>query len=262
MLAGDCLAGDCRIARLVALADANPEHTLAYVRHNDCIFLNPEAVGDLKAPLSEQLGHFLEQTPATAATLDDIERALRTGVCEGAAAADSDASDGEMLDEAWREDSLGAWAALLRSRSCGSMVMTEDGRCAGPLPITEWLDSHLEPTLALVARASAEGGGLADGGSDGAQQPPVPPSRPLLSSVERASAGLAEAVAASSPTAAARADHLSRLLLALHLHGELREAGVAAGEAGGAGGGAGGAGGARGGTLESESALISSIRER
>ena len=150
---------EARHASLCALAEANEDHMATFIRAHDAVFLDPSMVGDLRSPVSKQLARYLQKAALDATALDDIEHALRTGELVGfAACAASDAeSDDGMIEIEWRDDTITAWAASLRSaaRHAGSLVMTTDGECVGPLPIWSWVVDHLPRTLAAIRREIA-----------------------------------------------------------------------------------------------------------
>lgn len=202
---------DDRIEQLLGLAEAHPEHLRGLVRCNDRIFLNPARVGgDVTAPLQEQFRHHLRETPLSCGALDDYERALATGVVDGAANGDDDDDEGDDLEENWNDEPVAAWAKGLASeaRLARGMVVTPDGECIGPLPTGEWLEAHLEPTLALLNRASpmmAEGYEVLQG--------------PSVHALEQLVSKLATAIERSVGASALGA-MVSRLLLVLHYAGQ------------------------------------------
>ena len=152
-----------RVDQLVALANASEDNMLAFVRCNDSVFLNPEAVGSLSAPLPQQLRHYLLKAKLDIAVLDDIEKALKTGVIEGAANGDDQGSDtnsdggGEFMDLAWRENECSAWSTVLRhdgkKADRGGIDATPDGQIFGPVPSVQvWLDEHLQFAIDRIMR--------------------------------------------------------------------------------------------------------------
>ena len=145
-----------RVAALVDLATRHPAHLAAFVRCNDRIFLNPDAVGgDITAPLTRQLEQFLSRNTIEPTHLDDIECALRTGVVGGGANGDLMEDEGDFLDEQWRASPIEAWATILTESAAASKgcVVTPGGLCVGPLAIERWLEANLPPTLALLRSA-------------------------------------------------------------------------------------------------------------
>lgn len=223
---------------LLALAEANPAHLLAFVHANDRVFLDPDVVGPVGAPLVQQFGSFLRKQPPSAAAADDIEKALRTGIVEGAAAGnESDDDDGggdDIVPVAWRDDPCDAWAATLESAACKSTcVFTPDGRCIGPLPIMEWLTAHLPDTLKLL-KHHVQGAALkrAAPAAEGAPPDAADAAELLLRVAGSFAAALGGRVShelqGSEPSSAALRGLLPRLLLVLHFLGEQPEAWAAA----------------------------------
>lgn len=206
-------------AELAALAAANDAHLRAFVRANDRIFLDPQMV-DVRAGLVKQLESYLCKARPEASTLADIERALRTGVIQGAALGDDSDFDEleEDLAENWREDPCDAWAATLASVAshAGGCVITYDGRCVGPLPIPEWLSAHMPAALASLKRHVRPEDGAA-----------------MLKSTQALLAALGGRIAhelqGSEPSTSTLSELVPRLLLTLHFMGEHPEAWAADG---------------------------------
>ena len=144
-----------RVEQLTALASASEDNLLAFVRCNDKIFLNPAAV-DMKLPLPQQLKQYLSTAELSTGALDDIERALRTGIIEGAAkGSDDEFSDDGLEEVGWRDNPCHAWSAALKhdgTRAERGGVLTPDGQCIGPVPVLSWLNAHLLTTVELISR--------------------------------------------------------------------------------------------------------------
>ena len=212
-----------RVASLVSLAESNPDHLMTFVRANDRIFLNPQLVKDVTLPLQQQLANYLHRPCLTSDTLDEVERALRTGVVEGTASdSDDDDDDGAFLDECWRSDTFEAWATTLRasaSGAAGGCVLTTDGRCVGPVPVRAWLDEHIPPALAALKRVLQ----AAQGGEEG---PPAP--NVAISQAQQLASHLAVRIEEELRLSSSSARHLRKLLpqlvLVLDCIGELPDA--------------------------------------
>ena len=154
-----------RLAAISKLAndDAYEENLHTLVRRNDRIFLDPSKVGDVSSPLPKQLCFYLESQDEQ--TVLDFERALRTGVVDGAAVGDDDSESEDedlVLAENWNDDPLAGWVTSLESRAGRADsfgVLTPDGECVGPLSVTAWLAQHLPPTRELLAAEVASEAG-------------------------------------------------------------------------------------------------------
>lgn len=191
-MAGGTTTEQKRVAELVSLAEQHEEHLHALVRANPKIFLDPQQVGgDVCAPLTKQLHHFLSCSGPQLELLEDMEHALLTGIIQGAAKGeesdDDDDEDDEPLPLGWRDDRCEAvhddgtthdcawlcvfwpcllimlaqrstlvwqWAVSLRdaARHARGCVFTLDGHCVGPIAFEDWVRTHLPSALATLHR--------------------------------------------------------------------------------------------------------------
>ena len=152
--------------RLKALARRNPANLEALVRENQRIFLNPERVGDLRLPLSEQFSHYVtfrfeEAVDAEDEELySDLETALETGRVQGLArgdecASDSDDDDAEDLPEVWRDHPCDGWAAALYAEARATMQplgVRVALRSVQMEKVQAWLASQLPGSVAHLKR--------------------------------------------------------------------------------------------------------------